>query len=328
MAHEIYINLRGKASMAYRNDEPWHGLGQKLEAGATIEHWMEQAGMNYSIASSPVEYNTPAGMLAIPSRNVLYRDDTKDHLSIVGDKYKVVQPVEVMEFFRDITESQQFDLETAGVLFKGQKYWAMAKTGKHAQIGGKGSKDRIEGYLLLATSCDGTLQTTAQFTSVRVVCNNTLTAATRGWDRKNNGAIKVSHRSVFDPQKVREQLGIDNHWAEFVDSVNELSQIKISDNQAMQFIVDMVGDKEKPVIEQIERAKAVATVFQLYKGKGRGSDMKSSEDTAWGLVNSVTEYIDHFAGESVDNRFYLGQFYDGSYVKNEAFQSAVKQFAM
>jgi hypothetical protein len=33
--------------------------------------------------------------------------------------------------------------------------------------------DRVKAYLLLATSCDGTLCTTAQFTSVRVVCNNT-----------------------------------------------------------------------------------------------------------------------------------------------------------
>ena len=32
----------------------------------------------------------------------------------------------------------------------------------------------VKSHLLLATSCDGTLCTTAQFTSLRVVCNNTL----------------------------------------------------------------------------------------------------------------------------------------------------------
>jgi phage/plasmid-like protein (TIGR03299 family) len=312
--------------MAYVNDEPWHGLGQKLEAGASIEHWMEQAGMNYGILSAPVMYDTPHGQMVMDNRSVLYRNDTGAHLSVVGNAYKVVQPVEVMEFFRDITESQEFELETAGVLFDGQKYWAMAKTGKHAQIGGKGSKDRIEGYLLLATSCDGTLQTTAQFTSVRVVCNNTLTAATRGWDKKNNGAIKVSHRSTFEAGTVKKQLGIDNHWAEFVDTANELSQIKVADADALDFIVSLVGDKDKPAQEQADKAKAVATVYQLYKGKGRGADMKSSEGTAWGLVNGITEYIDFYAGESINNRFYLGQFYDGSYVKNQAFQQAAKQF--
>jgi Domain of unknown function (DUF932) len=34
--------------------------------------------------------------------------------------------------------------------------------------------NKVKSYLLLATSCDGTLCTTAQFTSLRVVCNNTL----------------------------------------------------------------------------------------------------------------------------------------------------------
>ncbi len=32
---------------------------------------------------------------------------------------------------------------------------------------------------LLATACDGTLATTAQFTNIRVVCNNTLAIALR-----------------------------------------------------------------------------------------------------------------------------------------------------
>ncbi|WP_397457282.1 DUF932 domain-containing protein, partial [Pseudomonas versuta] len=31
----------------------------------------------------------------------------------------------------------------------------------------------VNGYLLLATSCDGTLATTATPTTIRVVCNNT-----------------------------------------------------------------------------------------------------------------------------------------------------------
>jgi hypothetical protein len=43
-------------------------------------------------------------------------------------------------------------------------------------------------------------------------------------------------------------------------------------------------------------------------------------------VQAVTEYVDHLAGESQDNRLYLGQFYDGAYMKNEAFQQALKQF--
>jgi phage/plasmid-like protein (TIGR03299 family) len=326
MAHELYINVRGKTSMAYVNDEPWHGLGQKLTPDASIETWMQEAGMDYTILEAPALFNTPSGVQTVQNRNVLYRSDTHAPLGFVGSRYRVVQPSEVLEFFRDITESQQFELETAGVLFDGAKYWALARTGKTARIGGKNSKDVIDGYLLLATSCDGTLQTLAQFTSIRVVCNNTLTAATYGRDRKDNGAIKVSHRSIFNPDEVKKQLGIDNTWSEFVDGANELSKVRVKDEDALRFVVSLVGDPAKDLSEQSDKAKAVATVYQLYKGKGRGSDLKSAEGTAWGLVNGVSEYVDHLAGQSQDNRLYLGMFYDGSYLKNQAFQQAMKQF--
>jgi hypothetical protein len=63
------------------------------------------------------------------------------------------------------------------VLLKaGRKFWALARTGKSAALKGN---DVVNGYLLLATSCDGTLATVAMPTTVRVVCNNTLTIALR-----------------------------------------------------------------------------------------------------------------------------------------------------
>ena len=45
-----------------------------------------------------------------------------------------------------------FALETAGVLKGGKKLWALAKTGEEFLLRGG---DRVKGYLLLATSCDG-----------------------------------------------------------------------------------------------------------------------------------------------------------------------------
>jgi phage/plasmid-like protein (TIGR03299 family) len=89
----------------------------------------------------------------------------------------VVQPREVLEFYRDLTEVSGFELQTAGVLKAGKKFWALARTGKEANL--KGS-DLVRGYVLLATSCDGSLATTATPTTIRVVCNNTLTIAING----------------------------------------------------------------------------------------------------------------------------------------------------
>ena len=104
-------------------------------------------------------------------KSVLYRSDTGTALSVVGQRYNVVQPREILEFYRDLTEISGFELETAGVLKGGKKIWALARTGQSTSLKGN---DVTNGYVLLATACDGSMATTAQFTSVRVVCNNTL----------------------------------------------------------------------------------------------------------------------------------------------------------
>lgn len=84
------------------------------------------------------------------------------------------QPGGILEFYRDLTEVSGFALETAGVLRGGRKIWTPARTGQSSTLKGN---DVTNAYVLLATACDGKLATSAQFTSIRVVCNNTLAAA-------------------------------------------------------------------------------------------------------------------------------------------------------
>jgi phage/plasmid-like protein (TIGR03299 family) len=205
MAHELTIRTNGKAEMAYVGETPWHGLGQSLGRGRTIEEWQQAAGMDWKIARSRVRYGDAANTRIIEDKHVLFRSDTKDALGIVSDKFQIVQPRAVLEFFRDLTAGNGFELETAGTLYGGRRFWAMASIGKAAQIAGV---DRVGGYLLLSTGADGTLATSARFTTVRVVCNNTLTMALRKDGRNNTGVASVNHRSGFDADAVKNQLGI------------------------------------------------------------------------------------------------------------------------
>lgn len=155
-------------TMAYVNETPWHGLGNQLAAHQPIEVWAQQAGMNWRIEEAEVRFvsgmagSTLGSIHAFPEQKVLYRSDTKAPLSVVSSRYQVVQPESILEFYRDLVEVGGYELETAGVLKDGKKLWALAKTGQSATLKGR---DRVNGYLLLSTSCDGSLATTAQFTS-------------------------------------------------------------------------------------------------------------------------------------------------------------------
>jgi phage/plasmid-like protein (TIGR03299 family) len=179
-------------NMAYVGETPWHGLGNSLTPHQPIEVWAQQAGMDWRIESSNVSYmaqNERGQNIILPyeEQRVLYRSDTHAPLSVVSQRYQEVQPLEILEFYRDLTEQSGFELETAGVLKGGKKFWALAKTGQTSALKGK---DVSNGYILLATACDGTLATTAQFTSIRVVCNNTLAIALKG-QSSSAGVVKV-----------------------------------------------------------------------------------------------------------------------------------------
>ena len=191
-------------SMAYVGDTPWHGLGNRLSAHQPLQTWLVEAGMDWHIAQSDVLFNVaPDGLHIRPHTDakVLYRSDTLAPLSVVSNRYKVVQPDEVLGFYKDLVKAGGFELETAGVLKGGRKLWALARTGQESALRGG---DTVKAYLLLATSCDGSLCTTAQFTSVRVVCNNTLQMATGD----SKGAVKVPHSTQFDAAAVKNALGL------------------------------------------------------------------------------------------------------------------------
>ena len=310
-------------TMAYAGEKPWHGLGNKLTTLQPIDVWKRQAGMDWTIEESEVRYitgsQTVGAIHSFPEQKVLYRSDTKRPLAVVSKRFQVVQPEEVLEFYRDLTEDAGFELETAGVLREGRKFWALARTGQSTTLKGK---DQVNGYLLLATACDGSLATTAQFTSVRVVCNNTLQIALGD----NRGAVKVPHRSAFDAEAVKQQLGITvAPWARFVTRMKDLVACPVDPDSVEGLLRRVLVYPGQAGMAPVVNEQAVRSVRALYDGGGRGAQLASSRGTAWGLLNSVTEYVDHHRrARSDDHRREAAWFGQGATFKQRAWDELVQ----
>jgi phage/plasmid-like protein (TIGR03299 family) len=328
MAHELTIRTNGKAEMAYVGETPWHGLGQSLGRGRTIEEWQQAAGMDWKIARSRVRYGDAANTRIIEDKHVLFRSDTKDALGIVSDKFQIVQPRAVLEFFRDLTAGNGFELETAGTLYGGRRFWAMASIGKAAQIAGV---DRVGGYLLLSTGADGTLATSARFTTVRVVCNNTLTMALRKDGRNNTGVASVNHRSGFDADAVKNQLGITRSnmhgiFGEFEEVAQTLAAKRVDQALAVDLTLSLLGADGKPVetVKKIAEGTGFKKIISLFSGAGRGAQLTSANGTAWGWLNAVTEFVDHVGTARTDSaRLDSAWFGKGDALKTKAAELAL-----
>lgn len=313
MAHEIDFS-KGRAAMAFtgKREAIWHGLGEALPEGAPLENWEKAAGMDWKIQRSKVRYATDRGSNTIewPDQHVLLRSDTKAPLAIVSDSFKVVQPRDVLHFFADLIRDAGFKLTTAGVLHGGRKFWAQADVGTGDDVV---RGDFVSARLLLATSCDGSMNTIAKGVSERVVCANTLGFALA---EKGGSLVRVSHRSEFDASAVKARLGVaPAAFARFMRQARELAKRQVSPVEAESFALSIGGN---------ETSIGYQSILTLFGGKGRGSNLPGVTGTAWGLVNAATEYVDWYQrARSADNRMDSAEFGSGDELKTSAFNRAL-----
>jgi phage/plasmid-like protein (TIGR03299 family) len=255
--------------------------------------------MDYAVKRGVVRYATerleaasPIGALKkLDDKVVLFRNDTGAALGVVSDSYKVVQPAQVLEFFREWADKGGVTIESAGVLFGGKRYFATAKLGDAVSL--DGGRDKVVPYALLSTSADGSLATECRWTTVRTVCNNTLTMA-----RKGASAFKVSHRSVFNPDDARAAVeSAHQEFGAFMQMARDLAGIKVGVKDAEDLTVQLLTKSSEAVARE---SAAFEKIMALFNGQGKGSGLETAHDTAWGWLNSVTEYADHHVRARTD----------------------------
>lgn len=332
MAHELTTRANGFVEFGRREgtDAAWHGLGQVWAADADLAGIAAAAGMDWRIQRSKVRFATAMGQGAdawaeMPGQHVLMRSDTKAPLGIVSDKFKVHQPAQILEWMYDLTHKAGFELETAGTMFGGRKFWALANIGDECEIV---PGDKVGGYLLLATATDGSMATTGQFTTVRVVCNNTLTMSLAG-----NGKQTISHRSTFNPDAMKDKLGIAHEsFAHFRHAALRLANKTVSTQTAQELTLRLLAPKSMADIPhataddiaKVVESKGFRSIQALFEGQGQGAHLDGVQGTAWGWLNAVTEYADHhIRATSDENRTHSAWFGAGEALKNKAADLAV-----
>lgn len=293
MAHAV-------RQMAYVGQVPWHGLGNPLTENADMDTWVREAGLDFTVRRSPIQFEHKLAdldptMQTMPDQFVLHRSDDATPLGLVSSRYHIVQPAEVMDFFKSLTDIGGFQMETAGTLYDGKRIWALARVNDGAPIIGQ---DTVMPYLLLATSYDGQFSTTAQFTAIRVVCNNTLTWSLHMADKtaqNSYGVVRVPHSIKFDASSVRTELGIaTTQWEQYSARLKRLAQIELSERQARDILDVMFKDDQKDM-DEIRQTRAYRKVISLFEGAAIGSNLAEGR-TGWQMTNAFTEYFDHHRG--------------------------------
>jgi phage/plasmid-like protein (TIGR03299 family) len=325
MAHQIMIK-NGVAQYASTQRE-WHGLGELMPAGQDIETWAQAAGMEYRVQRATVRFATqrldpanaliPAQMLqSIEDKLVLFRSDTGAPLGVVSDSYKVVQPREVLEFFREWAQANACTIESAGVLFGGKRYFATAKMSDGVFVG---EGDKIVPYVLLSTSADGSLATEGRITTVRVVCNNTLRLASKG-----ASSFRVSHRTAFKAEECRGIIeSAHAEFGAFMDMSRKLASIKVESRLAEDMTTLLLTTPTRDA-DAARDSAGFTRIMSLFQGGGKGSTLETARETAFGWLNAATEYVDHHVrARNDENRTAAALWGPGADLKQRALDIAL-----
>jgi len=279
----------------------------------TLAEWTRAAGLDWHIEQSPVMYKHQGNVVESDNNKVLMRSDTGFELGILSNKYKPVNPSEVMHFFSDLIEDHGFKMIQAGYADGGKKIYAYAQCGGEWEVA---AGDKTLNNLLLMTSSDGSSATLVQPFVESLYCLNQLPMVSKMFS-----PIKVRHSSKFDAEKVKIDLGIyDNAVHEFAESLKALAKKNVGGKEALSIIYKLLAKKDNIEDESRHTVNLISNIYSKFKGQGIASQREGRKDTLWGLLNAVTEYTDHDMASNDNNRWKSKVNGAGSTLKQQAYE--------
>lgn len=292
-------------TMAYAGEVPWHGLGNDIGVPTENEHDMlVAAGLNWHVDRCDlwalIPQDTPEGSNAssthlealtpVDGWQALVRNTDKSVLHLFRESYVPVQNVDMFRFARAVADIERLEWHTAGALNGGRTVWALGKLVDPIMAG----PDQLDRYMLFANSFDGTRSLSVRFTTVRVVCQNTLNAASRE-------AAAFSIRHTGDPMTraaaANKALGLaSSAFADLQTEVDALVAKKMTAASLDKWLADLIPDVAVRDDAGVVTHSTVPTAREHLRDlfdTGIGNEHALVRGTGWAALNAVTQYVTH-----------------------------------
>jgi len=307
-------------TMAYAGETPWHGLGEEVSNELTPVQMMKKAGVDWRVnaVESFVEYD---GEKIPTGQKSLIRSTDGRILTNIGENWNPVQNETAFEFFSEFVMAGDMEMHTAGSLRDGEYVWALAKVNDWFDVFGG---DRVDSYLLFSNPHKYGKSIDVRFTPIRVVCNNTLTFSL---SQGTKNGVRLSHRTEFDPDMVKETLGLAHEkFAMYKEMAEFIGSRPVTAEALIQYYNEVF-----PNTSRTEQPKDVKSYGDLSRNAKLCYDAlevqpgaEYAAGTWWSAFNSVTYVTDHVQGRNKDNRLQSQWFGQNAARKVTAAEKAVQ----
>ena len=279
------------ASFASLREPAWHGLGTILDSEVSTSEMLKVAhlaGWDVRLDDIDLPGRSHKNFFAVTRKNPF--DGDRDVLGVVGERYKVLQNEDLFSFADNMLDGGRW--ETAGSIKNGTVVFGSLALDREVVLDPSGATDKVNTYLLVHTSHDGSLAVQASVTPVRVVCQNTLNYALSGVKQ----SYKIRHTSTVTGkvQAAREALGLANKYLdEFEKEAQTLITKEITADTFFDIIKAAYPEPDKDVKGSLTKwTNKVDTLWDIYQGETVAQ--AGIMNTAWGAYNTLTERLDWF----------------------------------
>ena len=307
-------------------ERAWHGQGVVTPGTLPAREAFETADALFSVEKRELSYPVVQSCDSIIDTDLPYfhedmqqpagvfgvvRTDSQALLGVVTKQYEIVQNESLLrmaEFIRD-----EADMDCVIVLSDGAKvcFTATLRGAETDIVPGDTVKRRIVGYL----GHDGKTGCGAKFTNIRVVCQNTLTAALSG----TGASSSITHKGTANANFDALINSIDVSRQDFVtecELMREFSRTAMS-MSAFNDYVDQVYDVNEGDI--LRKRQKLEQAFRV----GYGSEFASF--SLWNGFNAITQLETSTRNQTAAKsraQFARGTFGLGAQISKKAFSIA------
>jgi len=327
-------------TIAWWKKMPWHHLGTEIPELLGAEEMIKAAGLDWNVEKWPMAMTEPFGADRAAAAAIVRGERTPIiqkvddfvatvrrveggvvQLGVVGSGYKPIQNSEAFNFLDGLGDQVKFDV--AGSIYNGQRICALGRVGDFRI---PGTDDQNIEYLLLCNDHAGKMALRCFFTTVRVVCANTMTLALNqgkgeGITIRHNGDVRVK---MAQAQKVL--IASRDVFTDWTAKAEALAKKQLTDRVMQDVWKALIPDPApkiedgKEVAVSTSRAQGVRSELTRLFDEGTGNDMSGVKGSAWAALNAVTEFIDHGRNVNGDqnSRVASAWFGQGASMKQEA----------
>ena len=340
----------GRAACFTAGEPAWHGLGINIANAVTARQAIILAHLDWTVEKRKLfaHWGGDGQSLEVPNWFATMRTDTNAVLGVVSDQYKVLQNVDAFAFMDEAISEGAAMWETAGALNDGRRVWMLARIPQSVKAM---QGDQINPYALLCSSHDGSLAVHVKPTTVRVVCNNTLTLALSINESKS---LVIRHTQSLKGKMAlaRQHLGvIGMKVGTFEKQAQALARLAMKGEQVTSYVEKFFPTTLKPnftdgaaLLESItsgqqDRSNVVRDLLAGHYAETERIAKRNqgileqiltnyendpARGTAWGAYNAVSQYADHQKKyESADTRLNSAWFGAGNDLKQDAYTAAL-----